>query len=111
MRDHVLGAVAYPIRVLLGWYIHRAATRNLHAQGTGRYTDEELRLLRREIWENINALLVASKAARQDTGPYWLLAGDEPTEADCTVYGFIVSVLITTASVFLGSVFQWGRGY
>ncbi|KAL2824163.1 hypothetical protein BDW59DRAFT_89041 [Aspergillus cavernicola] len=104
MRDHVLSAIPYPIRILVGNIAYRGTVRTLHGQGTGRYTADEIRLFRREVWEAVNDLLVASKAKRSTTPsssdrerPFWILGGEEPTEADTTVYGFVVSSLICDA--------------
>ncbi|KAL5357661.1 hypothetical protein BJX96DRAFT_144969 [Aspergillus floccosus] len=97
MRDHVLSSLPYPVRVLVGLIIYRNTTQVLHGQGTGRHTRDEYSTFRLEIWESINDLLVASRAARADDEPFWILAGPEPTEADCTVFGFIVSVMLCTA--------------
>ncbi|RFU27093.1 hypothetical protein B7463_g9259, partial [Scytalidium lignicola] len=99
MRDHILSALSWPIRVLIGSLIYRGSVRTLHGQGTGRYTADELRAFRREIWESVNGLLVSNKARTASDRPLWVFGGDEPTEADATLFGFIVSVLIcTTAS-------------
>lgn len=100
MRDHVLSAVPYPVRVVLGLLIYRNTAKNLHGQGTGRYTDNEIISFRLEIWESINALLVRSKAMTMDSSdnqPFWVLGGKEPNEADATLFAFVVSVLICTA--------------
>ncbi|GES58585.1 glutathione S-transferase [Aspergillus terreus] len=97
MRDHVLSSLPYPVRVVVGLLIYRNMAPVLHGQGTGRHTRDESIAFRREIWESINDLLVASRAARTDDEPFWILAGSEPTEADCTVFGFIVSVMLCTA--------------
>lgn len=119
MRDHILGAMPYPLRVVIGLLAHRGMVATLHGQGTGRYTAEEIAAFRLEIWEAVDALLTASRdkaRARdsnkpervhgvlwegQDRGkdkePFWVLGGQEPTEADATLFGFVVSVLICTA--------------
>jgi hypothetical protein len=98
MRDHILSALPHPVRVVVGFLIYRNMTQTLHGQGTTRHTPDEIRAFRREIWENINALLVSSRAKVSDKEqPFWILGGQEPTEADATVFGFIVSVLICTA--------------
>ncbi|KAI9736968.1 MAG: hypothetical protein M1834_000557 [Cirrosporium novae-zelandiae] len=105
MRDHILSALPYPIRIIVGLLIYRTTTKTLHGQGTSRYTADEIRSFRREIWENINALLISSRASKvgsdyDDNGnekPFWILQGVHPTEADATLFGFIVSVLVCTA--------------
>ncbi|OZJ01456.1 hypothetical protein BZG36_05749, partial [Bifiguratus adelaidae] len=99
-RDKALWSVPYPIRVVVGLLVHRTLSQMLHAQGTGRYTADEIRLFRREIWEAVNELLEASvrqsaqRKVLQDE-PFWCLGGPGPTEADMVLYGFIVSVLVS----------------
>lgn len=70
----------------------------LQSQGTGRYTADEIRLFRREIWDSVNELLESSlRQAGQNVHwdePFWCLGGAGPTEADMVLYGFIVSVLV-----------------
>lgn len=97
MRDHALGAIPYPLRVVIGLLAYRRLVAMLHNQGTGRFTNDELRESKSEIWDSINGLLRASKSASAGEGPFWALGGEEPTEADATLFGFVVSVLISTA--------------
>jgi hypothetical protein len=102
MRDHALWKIPYPVRVIVGLLVFRNQTAMLQGQGTGRFTDEELTQFKTEIWGTIAELLQASKAkglsrGRKDDEPFWVLGGDEPTEADPTLFGFIVSVLVSTA--------------
>ncbi|KAI9840405.1 MAG: hypothetical protein M1837_001618, partial [Sclerophora amabilis] len=120
MREHILSALAYPLRVVLGFLISRKTTQTLHGQGTGRYTAVEISTFKHEIWDGINALLssarrtttVTAAAATSDDDddddddddedevakkPFWLLGGETPTEADATLFGFITSVLVCTA--------------
>ena len=99
MRDHVLWSIPYPVRVLVGLIIHRNTIATLHGQGTGRHSPSEIAAFRLEIWEGFNDLLLASKSNSHgaDTDPFWVLGGAHPTEADCVLFGFIVSVLICTA--------------
>ncbi|KAF4629526.1 hypothetical protein G7Y89_g8625 [Cudoniella acicularis] len=100
MREHVLQALSYPMRVFIGLIIYRKTTATLNGQGTGHYSGEEIASFRKEIWESINALLTESKskASRDEGKPFWVLGGERPTEADTTVFGFVVSVLICAAA-------------
>lgn len=91
----------------------RATVRALYGQGTGRLTDKEMRLFNEEVWESVEALLADAKmkkargetatdgdgGARDEAGrqPFWILGGEEPTEADATLFGFITAGLICTA--------------
>ncbi|KAL4818524.1 hypothetical protein BDW67DRAFT_156745, partial [Aspergillus spinulosporus] len=98
MRDHVLGAIPYPIRIIVGLFIYRSTVQTLHGQGTGRYSADEIEKFREEAWGAVNDLLVAAKVKAQDrAGPFWVLGGEQPTEADATVFGFVVSALICEA--------------
>lgn len=100
MREHALSTLPYPLRVVIGFLIYRNTTKYLHGQGTSRYTPDEIRSFRHEIWEAISDLLMSAKAAANlgvRRSPFWALGGDHPTEADATLFAFIVSVLICTA--------------
>jgi hypothetical protein len=98
MRDHALETLPYPMRILVGLLVYRKAMGALHGQGAGRLTGEERRAFQREGWESIEAQLVASKkkAAASDA-VFWILGGEHPTEADATLYGFIVAAQVSTA--------------
>lgn len=97
MRDYALGAIPYPVRIVVGLLAYRRIVATLHGQGTGRFTDGEIKEFKSEIWATIDGLLQASKSASAGEGPFWVLGGQEPTEADATLFGFVVSVLISTA--------------
>jgi hypothetical protein len=102
MRDHVFQALPYPVRIVVGMLVYRSTITTLHGQGTGRYTAEEIAYFRKTIWDGINDLLVESKskaksAITDSRVPFWVFAGEKPTEADATLFGFIVSVLTSTA--------------
>lgn len=98
-RDHNLWAVPYPVKVIVGLIIYRNAVATLHGQGAGRFTREEVAYFRNEIWESFSDLLRASKA-KQKAGnekPFWVLGGSDPTEADFTLFGYIVSNSVCAA--------------
>ncbi|KAI0907080.1 hypothetical protein F4823DRAFT_604285 [Ustulina deusta] len=102
MREHVLWALPWPVRVFVGWMIYRNTVAMLHAQGTGRFGADEIGAFRREIWASFADLLLESQtktraAAADDGEPFWVLGGPEPTEADATLFGFVVSTLLSTA--------------
>jgi hypothetical protein len=84
--------------VLIGNKIYSTHTTTLHGQGVGRYSDSEAKLLREEIWSQLNGLLLDSlnqtQAQAQKDKPFWVLGGENPTECDTTVFGFISSALI-----------------
>lgn len=91
------------MRVLIGQIVYRSHKAMLYGQGTLRLSDEEIRASKREIWDSINGVLVAVRSSRaagssdSKTRPFWFLGGDDPTEVDTTLFGFIVSVLLSTA--------------
>ncbi|XXG99270.1 hypothetical protein Hte_005607 [Hypoxylon texense] len=100
MRDHALWSIPYPVRVIVGLLVHRNFVATLHGQGTGRFTAEEIAAFRLEIWEGMSALLLTSRSSSKsgENEPFWALGGSHPTEADASLFAFIVSVLICTAS-------------
>lgn len=97
MRDYALGAIPYPVRVVVGIFAYRKLVSTLHGQGTGRFTNEEVRRAKEEIWGHVDGLLQASRRKAKEGEPFWALGGEEPSEADATLFGFVVSVLIATA--------------
>ena len=102
MRDHSLWSIPYPVRVVVGILAHRKHSAMLHGQGTLRFTNEELTAFKHDIWGTIAGLLQVSKTdaairGREGDDPFWALGSGQPTEADATLFGFIISVLISTA--------------
>jgi hypothetical protein len=97
MRDYTMAKVPFPQRTIFGYLGYRGIVRKLHDQGTGRFSEEEIRRFRREIWESVNAFLEESRKSAGKEGCFWVLGGDQPSEADATVFGFIVSALIADA--------------
>jgi hypothetical protein len=97
MRDHALWSIPYPLRVIIGLLAYRGNVRKLHDQGTGRFSDIEIRALIKEVWDGIAGMLEESRRKVQRGGCFWILGEEEPTEADATVFGFVVSVLVCDA--------------
>jgi hypothetical protein len=97
MRDHVLAKIPLPQRLAVGEKTKAAMIQKLDLQGTGRLTDMEIRAAIRDIWEGLTGLLEAAKAKAGDADVFWVLGGQEPTEADATVFGFAVSVVVCEA--------------
>ncbi|KAK4456558.1 hypothetical protein QBC42DRAFT_322311 [Cladorrhinum samala] len=105
MREGVLGGGVvepFALRVIVGNLAFRGVTKMLWGQGAGRYTDEEAAGMKGEVWEGLSALLEESRTRREKKqggdGPFWVLGRDEPTEADATVYGFVVAALVCDAA-------------
>ena len=68
--------------------------------GTGRFTAGEISNFKKEVWQNVNALLISSSRKRDSRSSdelFFVLGGDAPTEADTTLFGFIASGLICSA--------------
>lgn len=98
MRDHALWAVPYPMRVVIGLLAYRANVRKMYEQGAGRLSDAEMRALIREVWDGVSALLEESRRMAPRDECFWVLGGKEPTEADATVFGFVVGNLVCDAA-------------
>lgn len=98
MRDKILAALPYPVRVAVGLLIWRKINASLYGQGTGRFSAEEIRAFRVKIWRHIEDLLAeAKRKAGSSDGVFWIFGGSEPTEADTAVYGFIIGGLVCRA--------------
>jgi glutathione S-transferase len=100
MRDHTLGSIPYPMRIIVGLLAYRGNVRKLYDQGAGRFNDAETLGFKTEIWEGINGILVESKSksnAGEGQECFWVLGGAQPTEADAVLFGFVVSVLVCDA--------------
>lgn len=97
MRDQgPLTAIPYPIRLFVGWIVYSKISRTLHGQGTGRHTTAELKSLRLEAWSSLDDLL-ADTPNRGHHGIHWILGGENPTEADACLYGFLATSLTSPA--------------
>ena len=101
-RDYALWSIPFPLRVVIGLLVHRKISGMLQTQGTGRYSADEIRGFRGEVWEAVDDLLgesIQKAAARKKTSgakePFWCLGGEGPTEADTCLYGFIVSAMVS----------------
>ncbi|KAK1756471.1 hypothetical protein QBC47DRAFT_186891 [Echria macrotheca] len=106
MRAGALAALPWPVQIVVGQLAYRNVVKALYGQGTGRYTADEARAFKREIWEALSAVLVAARdgevavrARRRDPrAPFWTLGRAGPTEVDATVYGFVAASLVCTAA-------------
>ncbi|KAM5356588.1 hypothetical protein ACJ41O_003234 [Fusarium nematophilum] len=106
MRANALAPIPWPLQVLVGLVVYQTVTRTLHGQGTGRFTDEEVAVLREEAWESVGALLAEARRTSRGTreGPFWVLGGEAPTEADATLFGFVASALTCEAAPATGKI-------
>ncbi|KAJ5494469.1 hypothetical protein N7463_010556, partial [Penicillium fimorum] len=99
MRSKILESVPWLVQVIVGNIIYNKNIHNQQGQGTGSFSAEEIATFRQEIWESVNGLLSAVHAHHRDReGPFWVWGGDDPTEADAVVFGFVVSGLICGAA-------------
>ncbi|KAE8377848.1 hypothetical protein BDV26DRAFT_281573 [Aspergillus bertholletiae] len=99
MRDVILATVPWPLRIVIGLIVYSKVTRTLTGQGTMLFSTEEISSLNQEIWERINDALVEARSQHEQLeGPFWVLGGEEPTEADAALFGFIVSGLVCYAA-------------
>ncbi|KAF1843512.1 uncharacterized protein K460DRAFT_433157 [Cucurbitaria berberidis CBS 394.84] len=73
-----------PQRYLFGYF-----------QGTGRFMDGEIHTFREEIWAGVHVILEDSRRKATQGECFWVSGGDEPCEADATVYGFAISALVS----------------
>ena len=103
MRSKILGALPWPLQFIIGNIVYKKTMRSLEGQGTLKYSAEEIASFRYEIWDTLNSYLSAVSRPEDQKTPFWILAGDAPTEADATLFGFIASSLICDASVALYS--------
>jgi hypothetical protein len=94
MRDYAMAKVPFPQRIASGDLLYQVVVQKLDKQGTGRFSEDQIRSFRKEIWESMNAFLEESQKSVRSEECFWVLGGAKPTEADATVYGFIVSTLI-----------------
>lgn len=98
MRDGVMAAIPYPIRVIVGYLAWRKNNAGLHSQGTSRFSAEEIHSFRDKIWHSLDDLLGESRrktASGQKI--FWAFGGKGPTEADTSLYGFIIAGLVCDA--------------
>lgn len=93
-REQVLEGKPWLVRWLVGGIIYRSHVQTLHGQGTGRFSAEEARGFREEIWGRLEGLLGDSRRRRNGKGSFWCLGGEGPTECDVSVFGFVCSALV-----------------
>ena len=102
IRDElILYTIPYPIRLVVGQLVYRSVMAALHGQGTGRHTVEELDAMREESVRVLNDFVVdlsndtTGGNGKRKTG--WIFNGENPTEADAALYGFLAAILTTPA--------------
>lgn len=103
-RDQILGSKPWLLKVIIGILIHRKIMQTLHLQGCGRFSPEEQRTSRQGIWQTMEEALVERRSAAvagdkaANKTPFWCLGGDQASEADATLFGFINSALVARSS-------------
>ncbi|KAJ5223478.1 hypothetical protein N7468_008020 [Penicillium chermesinum] len=98
MRDKTFESVPLLMRIILGKVMYKKQMRTLKGQGMGKFTPDENLEIRREIWDMLAQTIEASYVMCRGEEPFWVWGGDEPTEADAVVFGFIISGLICKAA-------------
>ncbi|KAA8641445.1 uncharacterized protein ATNIH1004_001910 [Aspergillus tanneri] len=92
MRSKILAALPWPVQVVVGHLIYRKVSRTLNGQGTMTFSVDEIGVFRQEIWEGINAAVLAAQSrSGNHEGLFWIWAGEARTETDAVLFGFIVS--------------------
>jgi hypothetical protein len=99
MRPKILGALPWPLQVIVGNLVYKNSVRSLEGQGTLKFSTGEIASFRSAIWDTLNSHLSAISRPDDQETPFWVLGSDAPTEADATLFGFIASSLICDASV------------
>lgn len=99
MRSKILGALSWPLQVMIGIFIYKKIVRTIEGQGILKFSKEEIASLHQEIWDTLNSHMIAISRPGDRETPFWILGGDAPTEADATVFAFIASNLVCDASV------------
>lgn len=66
----------------------------MHGQDVDRYTAV---VIREEIWQSLSDSLELSRRAGSEEVPFWCFGGEQPTEVDAVVFGFVVCVLASPA--------------
>ncbi|KAJ5908328.1 hypothetical protein N7495_001010 [Penicillium taxi] len=98
MRSKVLAAVPWPLQLLVGYMVYNKMVRTLQGQGTGKFTDEEIESLCKNIYEALNGHVTNAQVLnREKEGPFWLW-GDSPSEADTVLFGFLAGTLVCDAA-------------
>uniref|UniRef100_A0A093V1A0 Failed axon connections like n=1 Tax=Talaromyces marneffei PM1 TaxID=1077442 RepID=A0A093V1A0_TALMA len=98
MRDGVMASIPYPIRVIVGLLAWRNNNAGLYSQGTGRFSAEEIHSFRDKIWHSLDDLLAESRhKAASGQKVFWALGGKGPTEADTSLFAFVIAGLVCDA--------------
>ncbi|KAJ4987858.1 glutathione s-transferase [Stagonosporopsis vannaccii] len=99
MRDHAMGKLPYPARVIAGTLAYRGIVQRLHEQGTGRFNDAEIIAFTTEVWQAVNGLLESSLEKQEEKDEcFWVLGCNQPSEADTSVFGFVVANLVSDSA-------------
>ncbi|KAJ5177091.1 uncharacterized protein N7482_002968 [Penicillium canariense] len=98
MRSKILAALPWPIQVIVGNIVYNKNVRTMEGQGTLKFSTAEIASFRHEIWDTLNNYVKATAHAEDQDGPFWILGGDGPTDADAVLFGFIASSLVCIAA-------------
>lgn len=74
-------------------FVWREVKAALHGQGTGRYTADEVRTFERELWNSIEVMVAEAGKEKRGDELFWILGGDQSTEADTSLLSQIAAHL------------------
>jgi glutathione S-transferase len=92
VRVHLFGTLPVPLKFIVPNVVRRKVRTQLHAQGYGRHTREELERIARDDLDAIVAAL----------GDASFFGGDRPRSIDATAYGFLVNLVHPPFDTWLG---------
>ncbi|GIL39802.1 glutathione S-transferase family protein [Roseiterribacter gracilis] len=92
LRVHLFGTLPVPLKWIVPVLARRRARKQLHAQGYGRHSPEELKQIARD---DLDAMV-----AQLGSAPFF--GGDRPRSIDATAYGFLVNLIHPPFKTWLG---------
>jgi hypothetical protein len=96
MREKLFGHLPFGAKQVTGLLTFQFVKMMLYFQGTGRHSAEEVRHFTEEAVGAIAGLAEAAyeRVGKTGSGPFWILGGEKPTEADFTVFGALSGYLV-----------------
>jgi len=106
-----LAGLSWGVRHVAAFFVWQYSRLMLYFQGTGRYAPDELKRLRREAVGTLAdyAGAAMAKAAGGASEPFWILGGEQPTEADFTLFGYLANMCYSSGPQ-VSSPFRLGDG-
>ncbi|KAK4442473.1 failed axon connections-like protein [Podospora aff. communis PSN243] len=96
MRDKLFGHLPNGAQHVMGLLTFQFVKMMLYFQGTGRHNAEEVRHFTEEAVAAIAGFAESAyeRVGKNGSGPFWILGGEKPTEADFTVFGALSGYLV-----------------